>query len=97
MWSLEAAVAYIYTIAMALNICKLRYPFLSSYGEVEMLFHLEKHFECKCLTKFPEDSIRGARGRLKKRVYKTIDVNNYVCADIWMRTYFGEMACCENC
>ena len=67
--SLATAMASIYyTVAMALDICERRYPFLSFYGEVAMRFNLEKCFESNRLTKFPEDSICGARGRLKKSV-----------------------------
>ena len=48
----------LFAIAMALDICEGRDPFLSFYSEVEMRFHLEKCFKSKRLTKFPEDSIR---------------------------------------
>ena len=47
----------LFAIAMALDICDGRDPFLNSYSEVEMRFHLEKCFKSKFLTKFLEDSI----------------------------------------
>ena len=80
--------------------CEGKDPFLSSYSEIEMRFHLAKCFESKCLSKFPEDSLQGGRGRLKNIVYKTIDVNLF-CAcrypDVDVTSHFDDMACCENC
>ena len=90
----------LYTITMALDICEGRDQFLSSYSEIQMRFHLEKCFESKCLTKFPEDIIQGARDRLKRRVYQTVDVNLFcVCRypDVDITSYIGDLACNENC
>ena len=66
-----------YTIPMALDICEGRDPFLSSYSEEDMQFHLEKYFESKCLT---EDSIWGVRGRLKS-------VQNHWCQQFCVCRY----------
>ena len=88
----------LFAIAMAQDICNGRDPFVSTYKEKEMRHHVEKCFDSRNLTNFPDDKSK-ARPR-RKRVCISVDVELYcVCRypDLEVTSRFGDMACCDRC
>lgn len=88
----------LYAMAMALDLCEGRDPFICSYNETFMRSHIEGCFQQEHITRFPKDKSKVVRRR--KRIINQINVELFcICRypDVDVTTHFGDMACCTTC